>query len=113
MVIGPESPAREGDPDSLERDLRRLETDLRQLEIEYTMFFGGQRPRPPLETRARVEAILRRLDRVPIQRTTGRFRYNTLQLRFRTFANLWDRGLRAQEEGRPGPFSWERLSGGE
>jgi len=105
MVVGPESPGWESDPASLERDLQRLETDLRQLEIEYTRFFGGQRPRPPLETRARVEAIMRRWDRVPIQWATGRFRYNTLQLRFRTFANLWDRGLRAREEGRPGPFS--------
>lgn len=113
MVLGPESPAREGDPDSLDRDLRRLETDLRQLEIEYTMFFGGQRPWPPFETPARVEAIPRRLDRVPIQWATGRFRYNTLQLRFWTFADLWDRGLRAREEGRPGPFSRDRLSGGE
>ena len=113
MVVGPQPPAREDDPDSLERDLRRLETDLRQLETEYTMFFGGQRPRPPLETRARVEATLRRWDRVSIQWATGRFRYNTLQLRFRSFAGLWDRGLRAREEGRPGPFSTDRLSGGE
>ena len=34
-----------------------------------------------------------------------RFRFSTLQARFQTFIDLWDRGLRAREEGRPGPFS--------
>ena len=105
MVVRPDPRDAQSDQASLERDLRRLETDLRQLERDYTMFFADQRPRPPVESRARVEAIIRRWDRVPIQGSTERFRYNTLQLRFRTFADLWDRGLRAREEGRPGPFS--------
>ncbi len=108
MVVPLEPRDPQLDPASLERDLERLETDLRQLELEYTMFFAGQRPRPPLESQARVEAIIRRWDRVPIEGSTARFRYNTLRQRFRTFADLWDRGLRAREEGRPGPFS--RLS---
>jgi hypothetical protein len=30
--------------------------------------------------------------------------FDTLQRRFQTFVDLWDRGLRAREEGRPGPF---------
>ncbi len=92
------------DQAGLDRDLVRFETGLRQLEHEYAMFFAGRRARPPVETRARMEAIVRRWDGVSIQGTTERFRYNTLLFRFRAFANLWDRGLRAQEEGRPGPF---------
>ena len=105
MVVRPERGDPQSDRASLERDLQRLESDPRQLELEYTMSFAGERPRPPLESRARVEAIIRRWDRVPIEGSTERFRYNTLQMRFRTFADLWDRGLRAREEGRPGPFS--------
>ena len=60
MVVRPERGDPQSDRASLERDLQRLESDLRQLELEYTMFFAGQRPRPPLESRARVEAIIRR-----------------------------------------------------
>ncbi len=105
MVVRREPRDPESDRASLERDLQRLQTDLRQLELDYTMFFAGQRPRPPVESRARVEATIRRWDRVPIQGSTERFRYNTLQHRFRAFADLWDRGMRALEEGRPGPFS--------
>ena len=89
----------------LERDLRFLETTLRRLETEYTMFFAGQLPKPPLETRSRVETLLRRYDRAYIQSYPDRFRLNTLQSRFSAFVQLWDRGLRAREEGRPGPFS--------
>ena len=89
----------------LERDLNGLEAALRRLENEYNMFFGGQLPRPPWETRRRVEALLRRFDRAYIQNAVDRFRLSTLQSRFSTFAELWDRAMRAREEGRPGPFS--------
>lgn len=93
------------DPTDLERDLQRLEAELRKLEGEYNMFFAGQQPRPPWETRARVERMVRKYDRAHIQASVDRFRFHTLQARFSTFAELWDRGLRAREEGRPGPFS--------
>jgi hypothetical protein len=89
----------------LERDLRRLKSDLGQLEIDYKMFFAGQRTRPPYALRSTVEALVRRLDRTPIQGSGERFRFNTLQHRLRTFVNLWDREVRAREEGRPGVFS--------
>jgi hypothetical protein len=58
-----------------------------------------------LETRARVRAAIARLDRSYIQNYGDRFRFTTLQSRFATFADMWDRALRAKEEGRPGPFS--------
>jgi hypothetical protein len=89
----------------LERDLRTLKSDLVQLEIDYKMFFAGQRKRPPYVLRSTVEALVRRLDRSSIQGSGERFRFNTLQHRLRTFVNLWDREVRAREEGRPGPFS--------
>jgi hypothetical protein len=89
----------------LERDLNGLEAALRRLENEYNMYFGGQLPKPPWDTRRRVEALLRRFDRAYIQSAVDRFRLSTLQSRFSTFAELWDRAMRAREEGRPGPFS--------
>jgi hypothetical protein len=92
----------------LERDLRLLEAMLRTLEQEYNQYFAGQLPRPPVNTRRRVEALLRRYDRAFIQSAVDRFRLSTLQSRFSTFADLWDRGLRAKEEGRPGPFTRQR-----
>ena len=88
-----------------ERDLQRLEAALKQLEAEYNMFFAGRLPRPPWETRGRVEALVKRYDRAYIQNYGDRFRFTTLQARFAAFVDLWDRGLRARDEGRSGgPF---------
>jgi hypothetical protein len=92
-------------PSELERDLQLLEVELRKLESEYNMFFSGRLPKPPWETRSRVEALLKRLDRAYIQNYGDRFRFSTLQTRFATFSELWERGMRSREEGRPGPFA--------
>ena len=69
------------------------------------MFFSGRLPKPPWETRARVEALVKQYDRGHITNTGDRFRFLTLQSRFATFIDLWDRGLRSREEGRAGPFA--------
>ncbi|HEY6362217.1 MAG TPA: MXAN_5187 C-terminal domain-containing protein [Vicinamibacterales bacterium] len=88
----------------IERELQALEAELKRLEAEYNMFFAGRLPRPPWETRSRVEKVIKRLDRQHIGNYGDRFRFTTLQTRYAKFVDLWDRGLRAREEGRPGPF---------
>ena len=97
------------EPKEIERDLQVLESDLRKLEGEYHMYFAGRLPRPPWETRTRVAAMIKRLDRGVIQNYGDRFRFTTLQSRFAAFVDLWDRGQRSREEGRPGPFPSGRL----
>lgn len=92
-------------PTEIERDLLRLEAELKRLEAEYNMFFSGRLPKPPWETRGRVDAIIKQYDRAHIRSYGDRFRFTTLQSRYATFVDLWDRGLRAREEGRPGPFA--------
>ncbi|OFW04997.1 MAG: hypothetical protein A3I61_18970 [Acidobacteria bacterium RIFCSPLOWO2_02_FULL_68_18] len=94
----------------VDRELEVLEAELKRLEAEYNMFFAGRLPRPPWETRGRVSALVKRLDRTHVGSYGERFRFSTLQARFATFIDLWDRGLRAREEGRPGPFSQPRPS---
>jgi hypothetical protein len=99
------------EPKDLDRELQILESDLRKLEGEYNMYFSGRLSRPPWETRSRVEKAVKRLDRTYIQNYGDRFRFSTLQARFSAFADLWDRGLRAREEGRPGPFALRPAQG--
>jgi hypothetical protein len=93
------------EPSAVERDLLQLEAELKRLEAEYNMFFAGRLPRPPWETRARVLAMVKRIDRAPSNNYGEKFRFSTLQARLTTFIDLWDRGLRAREEGRSGPFA--------
>jgi hypothetical protein len=95
-------------PTDIERDLQRLEVALKQLEAEYNMFFSGQLPKPPWQTRSRVEALVKQYDRAHIPNTGDKFRFTTLQSRYAAFVDLWDRGLRAREEGRSGPFPQKR-----
>lgn len=95
---------------NLDTELKLLELELRRLEAEYNMYFAGRLPRPPMDTRGRVSALVQRLDRQHIGNVAERFRFTTLQARFQAFIDLWDRGLRAREEGRAGPFAVRNTS---
>lgn len=86
-----------------DQEMVRLEAEIKRLEAEYNMFFAGRLPRLPWETRARVEALVKRYDRMNIRNTAERFRFNTLQSKFQAFVDLWERHLKAKEEGRPIP----------
>src|SRR5215510_12448795 len=88
----------------VQKDLQALAAGLKQLEAEYNMYFAGRLPRPPWETRNRVQALVKKWDRAYIQTAGDRFQFDTLQRRFQKFVDLWDRGLRSREEGRGGPF---------
>jgi len=97
------------EPTDIARGLQRLEMELKRLEAEYNMFFSGRLPKPPWETRSRVDALVKEYDRSYIQNYGDRFRFSTLQSRYAAFIDLWDRGMRAREEGRAGPFSQKRV----
>jgi hypothetical protein len=80
--------------------MRQLEAEIKRLEAEYNMFFAGRLPRLPWETRARVETMVKQYDRAAMQNTADRFRFSTLQARFSSFCDLWEKQLRAREERR-------------
>jgi hypothetical protein len=85
-----------------DRQLRELEAEIKKLEVEYNLFFAGRLPKLPWETRARVEALIKRYDRLQIQNTAERFRFQGMQSRFSAFCELWERTLKAREGTRPG-----------
>jgi len=87
--------------DDFEQEMLQLEVEIRRLEAEYNMFFAGRLPRPPWETRARVDALVKRYDRTSLLNTAARFRFGTLQARYVSFCQLWERTLKTREEGRP------------
>jgi hypothetical protein len=87
-----------------EQEFQTLSAELRKLEGEYNMYFAGRTARPPLEQRGRVDQLFKRWDRKPIDTAASRFRLQTLQSRYSSFVDLWDRALRAREEGRKSPL---------
>jgi hypothetical protein len=84
-----------------EDDLDQLERMLRQIQIEWEKFFGGMEKKPPVELRGRLEGIIRKYAYTEIRNNTERFRYQTLSSRYNTFNELWNKRMRAIEEGRP------------
>ena len=91
-------------PSALERELQVLASQLKKVETEYTMYFSGRTNRPPVESRAALDRAFKRGDRMTFDGPVSRFQFTTLQARYSSFADLWDRGVRAREEGRGGPF---------
>ena len=85
---------------TLSNDLDLLDSSLRQLQVKWDMFFSGVEKRPPVEAQARIEKLIRQYAFSEISNNTERFRYQTLTARFNTFNELWQKRLRAREEGK-------------
>jgi len=83
-----------------DRELHVLEMELKRLEADYNQFFAGRLPRLPWDQRARVDAMMKKFDRMHIKNTGDRFRFQTIQSRWAAFAELWERQMKAQETGR-------------
>jgi hypothetical protein len=93
---------------SLSDDLEQLATSIRQLQARWDMFFSGVEKRPPNEAHARVEKVIRQYDRSVIRNNAERFRLQGLVSRFNTLNELWQKRLRAREEGRAFGFHGRR-----
>lgn len=81
-------------------DLNDIEKGIRQLQVEWEKFFGGLERKPPNDLKARIERLIRSYAGAEIRNATERFRYQTLTARYNTFNELWNKKLRAKEEGR-------------
>lgn len=88
---------------SIERELNDLEKGITALRVDYERFFGGELKAPPVPSRRALEATLRRLGNADVEKAAERFRLQSLQSRFNSFAELWEKRLQLKEEGRTGP----------
>ena len=89
---------------SFDRELTNLDRGITALRIEYERFFGGELRRPPVPGRRTLEETLRRLGNAEMEKAAERFRLQTLQSRYNSFTELWDKRMQAREEGRTGPI---------
>jgi hypothetical protein len=85
---------------ALQEDLDRLDVALRQLQVKWDLFFNGAEKKPPSDLQTQVETLVRRYANVEIRNNGERFRYQGLSARFSTFNELWQKRLRAREEGK-------------
>jgi hypothetical protein len=85
---------------ALSEDLDKLDTTIRQLQVKWDLFFNGQEKKPPSDLQARVENLIRQYANSEIRNNGERFRYQSLSARYTTFNELWQKRLRAREEGK-------------
>ena len=86
------------DAAALDKQIARLEDDIRKLKVEFDIYFNGGTKRPPLETRARVEAFIRRVSDSRTMTYAQRYQLSTLVAKFASYRELWRRSLRAKGE---------------
>jgi hypothetical protein len=99
--------------ESFDRELRVLEEALRRLNAEYDGFLYGSAPKPPVTTRRHVEEMVRRLNASEDMSAADRYRFATLQGRFFSLTERWDRLQGEKEAGRrPGLYGHFRETGG-
>ena len=85
---------------ALQDDLDRIDVTLRQLQVKWELFFNGAEKKPPSELQTQVDTLIKRLSNGEIRNNGDRFRFQGLAARFTTFNELWQKRLRAREEGR-------------
>lgn len=83
----------------IQASIERLDRDITQLKIDFERFFNGSLPTPPEEERELVRQQIRKLRSLPLQALVDRFRLNTLEARFNTLNELFNRRIREREEG--------------
>ena len=91
------------DTNPIEEQLERIETGIRQLKTQYDMYFAGSLPRQPFEVRKELERLIDGVGKMKMQRFSDRFRFNGLSTRYQTMTELWNKMIRAKEEGRLKP----------
>jgi hypothetical protein len=80
----------------LDAQLTRIEDDIRKLKIDFDIFFNGASKRPPLEARARLDAMMKRVADNRNLTFAQRYYFNTLASRFTSYRELWRRNLKAR-----------------
>ena len=85
---------------TIDEELSQLERDIRQLKIEYDMFFGGGRKRPPTEVEWRIELVVKRYsERGGELKFSQRFRFNNLSQTYAKYKDVFRKRMAQREEG--------------
>lgn len=86
---------------ALSDDLDKIEEATFRLQKDWDKFFSGIDKKAPYEARQRLDRLVRKYVGIEIPNNAERFRFQSLAARFNTLSDLWNRRLRALEEGRP------------
>jgi len=80
-------------------ELDVIEQNLKTLRIEYEKYFNGANDLPPGALQAQLERMIR-LTRTRLRTSIDRFRFSSLEAQFNSYNEMFNRRVRALEEGR-------------
>ncbi|MCB0339200.1 MAG: hypothetical protein KDD53_06335 [Bdellovibrionales bacterium] len=83
----------------LESELKLLEALIADLKVQYEQYFLGIRELAPEKLHRETKLQIKKLIKAPFKSATVRFRLRTLESRYHTFNNYWQRTLKQREEG--------------
>lgn len=90
---------------SAEADLQALERAIAAVNAEYDAFLYGTGARPPVESRKKVERLIRAMGASEQDSAADRYRFATLQVRWNALCERWERLQTEKEAGRrPGIY---------
>jgi hypothetical protein len=84
----------------LDNELDEIERAIAQLKRDFEMYFCGAAKQPPIDSRTKLEKIIRKQGQNTGFSYAQRFRFTTLSARFNTYQDLWSKQLKAKEEGK-------------
>ena len=87
---------------TIEEALEQFDTSIKRLKAQYDMFLLGTTKRQPFELRKQVDGLARGFNNYSMK-YHHRFQLNTLTGHYNALCELWNKQLRALEEGRPIP----------
>ncbi|RMG44652.1 MAG: hypothetical protein D6719_01500 [Candidatus Dadabacteria bacterium] len=83
----------------LRAELDLLERMIAELKVDYEQYFLGIVPFSPDKQHSAVKRKIRELVNAPFKNSQMNFRLRTLESRYQTYNNYWQRVLREREEG--------------
>jgi len=84
--------------ENLKVELDLLQREIEECRIQYELHFSGVEPRPPISLRDRVQRKLRQIQ-LNVRSSTDRFRLNSLNHKFTSLKQYWDRVNFERENG--------------
>ena len=89
-----------GSTEKLVELLDRVEPLMEQVHVLYSQFFSGVERVPPLERRKQLDQVMNSISLMGKPTQVLQFRFRTIQTRYRTFCEQWERRLRDLESGK-------------
>jgi len=93
-----QSQSKQEEASDVDQRIARLDEDIRRLKIDFDIYLNGGTKRPPLETKARLEASIKRVADNRNLTYAQRYQFNSVVSRFVSHRELWRRILKKRGE---------------